>query len=117
MIEQQNVLLKQQQIALRQQIAQEESKKKTDKNRIKQWKDELAEIDKLIADNKEKAVDAIFGEDVKSAISSFADAYVRAIGAGEDKMKSMKDVTKKMIQGVIAEMIKADLEPTVKKSS
>lgn len=114
MIEQQNVLLKQQQTALRQQIAQEEAKKKTDKNRIKQWKDELAEIDKLISDNKEKAIDAIFGEDVQSAISNFADAYVRAIGAGEDKMKSMKDVAKKMIQGVIAEMVKADLEPTVK---
>lgn len=113
LIEQQNTLLRQKQVALRQQIAKEESKKKTDKNRVKEWKKELEEIDKLINENKEKAKDAIFGEDVKTAISNFADAYVKAWGAGEDKIKSVKDVVKNMIRATITEMMKGDFAKAV----
>ena len=113
LIEQSNVMLKQRQTAIRQQIAEEKSKKKTDKNRIKKWEKEISEIDDMIADNKVKAVDAIFGSDVKSAIDDFANAYVSAWGAGEDKISAVKGSVKKMIQGVITEMLKADLAPTV----
>lgn len=113
LIEQSNVMLKQRQIALKQQIAEENAKKKTDKNRIKAWKKEYDEISALIEDNKEKAVDAIFGQDVKSAISDFTNAYVSAWGAGDDKVKSIKDSVSKMIRGMITEMINADFAPTV----
>lgn len=115
LIEQSNVMLKQRQIALKQQIAEENAKKKTDKNRIKEWEKEYDEISALIEENKEKAVDAIFGQDVKSAISDFTNAYVSAWGAGEDKIKSTKDAVAKMIRGVITEMINADFAPTVEK--
>lgn len=113
MIEQQNVMLKQQQILLRQQIAEEKSKKRTDKDKIKEWESTLADIDKQIAENKEKAVDAIFGEDVKSAIDNFASAWLSAWSSGEDKAKGMKDVVKKMIKNIISEMIKSDLSGTI----
>lgn len=113
LIEQSNVILRQQQIALKQQIAEEKAKKKSDEKRIKEWEREYEEINKLIEDNKEKAVDAIFGKDVKNAISDFTNAYVSAWGAGEDKIKSTKDAVYKMIRGVIAEMINADFAPTV----
>lgn len=115
LIEQSNVMLRQRQIALKQQIAEEEAKKHTDKNRIKEWKKEYDEINTLIDENKEKAVDAIFGQDVKSAISEFTNAYISAWGAGEDKIKSTKDAVNKMIRGVITEMINADFAPTVEK--
>jgi len=113
LIEQSNVMLKQRQIALKQQIAEEEAKKKTDKKRIDSWKKEYDEISDLIEDNKEKAVDAIFGQDVKSAINDFTNAYVSAWGAGKDEIKSTKDAVTKMVRGVITEMIKADFAPTV----
>jgi DNA repair exonuclease SbcCD ATPase subunit len=113
LIEQSNVILRQQQIALKQQIAEEKAKKKSDEKRIKEWEREYEEINKLIEDNKEKAVDAIFGQDVKNAISDFTNAYVSAWGAGEDKIKSTKDAVYKMIRGVITEMINADFAPTV----
>jgi tape measure domain-containing protein len=113
LIEQSNVMLRQRQTAIRQQIAEEKAKKKTDENRIKEWEKEISKIDDMIADNKVKAVDAIFGSDVKSAIDDFANAYVSAWGAGEDKISSVKESVKKMIQGVITEMLKADLAPTV----
>lgn len=113
LIDQQNKMLEQQKLLIQQQIAEEEDKKHTDDDRIKEWQDQLDEINETIEDNKAKAQDAIFGADVKSAIDDFANAYVDAWGAGEDRAKSMKDTVKKMIKGVIVEMMKADLAPTV----
>lgn len=109
LIEQQNKLLQQQKLLIQQQIREEEEKKKTDDNKIKEWKDKIDEINETIEDNKEKQIDAIFGADVQSAIDDFAEAYIDAWAAGEDKAKSMKDVVKKMIKGVVVEMLKADL--------
>lgn len=109
MIEQQNVMIKQQQILIKQQIEQEKAKKKTDDEKIKAWENEYENLNKLIEDNKEKAVDVIFGEDVKSAIDGFAEAYVSAWEAGDDKMKSSKDLAKKMIKSMLVEAMKANI--------
>ena len=109
LIEQNNALLRQQQIAIEQQIKQEEQKKKTDKNKIKEWYNELEAIDKKIADNKVKAVDAIYGEDIQSAIDRFAQAYIDMWAAGDDKAKSRKDFVKNMIKSMIMEAMKSDI--------
>lgn len=109
LIEQQNKLLQQQKLLIEQQIREEEEKKKSDNNKIKEWKDKIDEINETIEGNKEAQIDAIFGADVQSAIDDFAEAYIEAWAAGEDKAKSMKDVVKKMIKGVVVEMLKADL--------
>lgn len=110
MIEQQNTLLEQQKVLIRNQIAEEKSKKKTDLDRIKEWENQIEEIDQLIADNKEKAVDAIFGEDLKSAIDNFSSAYAEAWASGGDKAKSAKDVVRKMMQQMVTESIKAAIQ-------
>lgn len=115
LIEQQNKLLQQQKILIEQQIREEEEKKKTDNNKIKEWRDKIDEINETIEDNKEAQIDAIFGADVQSAIDDFAEAYIEAWAAGEDKAKSMKDVVKKMIKGVVVEMLKADLATPIEK--
>lgn len=109
MIEQQNVMLKQQQILIRQQIEQEKQKKKADKDKIAEYERIYDELNMKIEDNKEKAVDAMFGEDIKSAIDNFADAYVKAWEAGDDKMKSSKDLAKKMIKSMVIEAIKSNI--------
>lgn len=110
LIDQQNTLLEQQKVFIQQQIKEEEAKKKTDKERIKNWKEEIEEIDKLISDNKEKMIDAIFGEDVESAIENFSDALVDAWAAGENKAESTKDVVKKMMRQMVTESIKAAIQ-------
>ena len=115
LIEQQNKLLQQQKLLIEQQIREEEKKKKSDNNKIKEWKDKIDEINETIEGNKEKQIDAIFGADVQSAIDDFAEAYIEAWAAGEDKAKSMKDVVKKMIKGVVVEMLKADLATPIEK--
>lgn len=110
LIDQQNTLLEQQKVLIRNQIAEEKDKKKTDWDRIKEWENQIEEINKLIEDNKEKAVDAIFGEDLKSAIDNFASAYADAWEAGEDRAKSAKDVVRDMMRQMVTESIKAAIQ-------
>lgn len=107
LIDQQNTLLEQQKVLIRNQIAEEKSKKKTDWGRIDEWEKQIEDIDKVIAGNKEKKIDVIFGEDLKAAIENFAQAYAEAWSAGDDKAKSSKELVKNMIKQMITEAIKA----------
>ena len=110
MIEQNNKLLEQQKILIQQQIREEQDKKKTDDSRIKEWQEQIEEINDVIAENKEKAKDAIFGENLKSAIDNFANAQAEAWASGEDRAESAKDTVKKMMRQMVTESIKAATE-------
>ena len=110
LIDQQNTLLEQQKVLIQQQIREEQDKKKTDKDRIKEWQNQIDEINEAIAENKEKAKDAIFGEDLKSAIDNFASAQAEAWAAGEDRAESVKEAVKKMMRQMVTESIKAATE-------
>lgn len=107
LIDQQNTLLEQQKVLIRNQIAEEQSKKKSDAGRIEEWQKQIEDIDKVIAGNKEKKIDVIFGEDLKAAIENFAQAYADAWSAGDDRAKSSKELVKNMIKQMITEAIKA----------
>lgn len=98
LIEDQNKLLEQQKVLIQNQIKEEQDKKNTDSDRIKEWENQIDEINNLISDNKEKAINVIFGEDLKSAIDNFAEAYADAWASGENRAKSAKDVVKQMMQ-------------------
>lgn len=110
LIEDQNKLLEQQKLLIEQQIREEQDKKNTDDERIKEWQRQIEEINQTIEDNKEAAVDAIFGEDLQSAIENFADAYAEAWANGEDKAESAKDSVKKMMRQMVTESIKAAMQ-------
>lgn len=110
LIDQQNKLLEQQKVLIQQQIREEQDKKKTDKDRIKEWQSQIDEINEAIAGNKEKTKDAIFGEDLKSAIDNFANAQAEAWASGEDRAESAKDTVKKMMRQMVTESIKAATE-------
>ena len=114
LIQQQNTLLEQQKLLIQKQIKEEEDKKKTDHNRIKEWRNEIEEIDQLIQDNKEAAVDTIFGEDVSSAIEDFAESYAEAWASSEDKAESAKDTVKRMMRQMVTESIKAAIQSSGK---
>ena len=114
LIEDQNKLLEQQKVLIQNQIKEEQDKKNTDSNRIKEWENQIDGINNLISDNKEKAIDVIFGEDLKSAIDNFAEAYVDAWASGENRAKSAKDVVKQMMQKMVTESIKAAIKSSNK---
>lgn len=114
MIAQQNALLEIQKALIKAQIAEEEAKKDPDNERINAWKETLDEIDGKIEDNKEKAIDAIFGEDLKSAIENFASAYADAWAEGSSKAQAAKDVVKEMMRKMVTESIKAVIQSSKK---
>lgn len=107
LIEQQNKLLEQQKVLIQNQIKEEQDKKKTDEDRIKEWEQQIEEINELIDENKEKAVDAIFGEDVQSAIDRFSTAVTDMWANNTNASKSARDAVKQMMQQMVTESIKS----------
>lgn len=107
LIEQQNTLLEQQKVLIQQQIKEEQDKKKTDEGRIKEWEQQIEDINDLIEENKEKAVDAIFGEDVKSAIERFSSAVTDMWANNTNASKSARDAVKQQMQQMVTESIKS----------
>ena len=113
MIEQQNKLLEQQKVLIQQQIREEEDKKKTDDERIREWEQQIDDINAALEENKEKAVEAITGTDVMSAIDDFAQAYANAWAAGTDAAKASTDTVKNLIKTSLLEFLKKQLSPDV----
>lgn len=113
LIKQQDANLRQQKKLLEEQIRLEEEKKKTDKNKVQQYKDAIKEIDDALAETQDRVIEAIIGQDVSSAIDEFANAYIDAWAAGEDKAASMKEVVRKMIKSAVTELVKSRLSPEV----
>ncbi len=113
LIRQQDELDKQQKRLIQQQIEIEKSKKKTDWNRIADMEKAIREIDERLEDTIDRQIEAIVGEDVLSAIDEFAEAYVDAWEAGEDRAKAMKDVVKSMVKSAVTELVKSRLSPEV----
>lgn len=113
LIRKQNELLEKQKRLIQQQIKEEEAKKNTDDERIKEWKLELEDINQQIQDNKQAQIDAIFGDEVSSAISDFAEAYADAWSSNEDRAKTAADFIREQIKSAIVEAMKADISEPV----
>lgn len=110
LLEQQNSMLQTQKTLIQNQINEELAKKHTDDERVREWREQIEEIDELIAENRKKAEDAIFGEDIQAAIENFADAYADAWANGTDSATSTRDVVKKMMQSMVKESINAAIQ-------
>lgn len=113
LIDQQNKLLEQQKVIIQQQIEEERNKKKPDDDRIKDWQKQLEDINAQLQDNKEKAVEAITGTDVMSAIDEFAQAYSEAWATGTDAAEASTKIVQNLIKTAIIEFLKKKLSPSV----
>lgn len=113
LINQQNKLLEQQKVIIQQQIEEERNKKKTDDDRIKDWQKQLEDINAQLEDNKEKAVEAITGTDVMSAIDEFAQAYSEAWATGSNAAEASTKIVQNLIKTAIIEFLKKKLSPSV----
>lgn len=113
LIDQQNKLLEQQKLLIQQQIKEEQDKKKSDDNRIKEWQKRLDDINARLEENKEKAIEAITGTDVMSAIDEFAKAYADAWATGENAAESSAKAVQTLIKTAIIKFLKKKLSPSV----
>lgn len=84
LIDKQNELLEQQKLLIQQQIMEEEDKKKTDDDRIKQWKQQIEDIDNQIKDNAEQAQEAIAGISFDTFRNNFLDTLMDMDSSAED---------------------------------
>lgn len=110
LIEDQNKLLEQQKVLIRQQIAEERDKKDSDEGRIKEWEQQIEDINDAIEENKEAAIDAIFGEDVQSAIERLSSGLADSWEKGTKAIESAHDAVKTMMQQMVTESIKAAIQ-------
>lgn len=99
-IRQQQIELKKLQIeALRSAIAEERELKDPDEDKIAGWESQIQTLQDDIEDLETAAVDAIYGESIKTAIENFADALVDAwsngTSASEAANKYIRDMIKK----------------------
>ena len=105
-----NDLLEQQYKLIIKQKQEENLKKNPDQDRLAEWDKELEDIGIKLEENRIKAADAILGEDIKSAIENFAEAYADALSSSENKWVSVKDTAKNMMKQMVVESIKATLK-------
>ena len=103
---QQEEALKEQRKLIEQQIQAEKDKKKTDKGKIKEWQDQLEQIDVLLEESRQKQIEMLAGTDVKSAIDEFADALVDAYSQGEDAAEALGEVTRKTLANAVKDALK-----------
>jgi hypothetical protein len=113
LINQQDELLKQQKLMIQQQILEEKDKKKPDEERIKEWEKQLDDINLKLEENKEKAIEAITGTDVMSAIDEFAQAYSEAWATGTDAAEASTKIVQNLIKTAIIGFLKDKLSPSV----
>lgn len=106
-------LLKQQKVIIQKQLEAEKSKKKTDKEAVRRYEQAINDIDDQLAETEGKIVEAIFGQDVQSAIDEFARAYAEAFSLGEDAAAASAEVVKNMLKNALVESLKADIAPLV----
>jgi tape measure domain-containing protein len=115
MIKQQDANLRQQKKLIEEQMRLEKDKKKTDDGKVQQYQEALDKIDEELAQTQDRVTEAIIGTDVKSAIDEFAEAYIDAWAAGEDKAKAMKDVVKNMIKSAVTQLMKSKMKDEVQR--
>lgn len=114
LLEQQNKNLEEQNKKIREQIKNEESKKKKDEEKVQGFYDKIEENEAEIAENRKyRAIEAIMGSDIKSAIDQFADAYAEAWANGEKAAGKSANVVKNLIKTAIIDTLKSKLKPEV----
>lgn len=104
LIEQQSALLEQQKALIEQQIAEEDDKKNTDNDRIKEWQKEIDGINRAIEENAARAQEAITG----ISFESFRDSFYSSLS---DMSKSSEDFARdfeQMLQKAIINALMAD---------
>ena len=112
-LKQQNENLNEQISLIRKRIDEENRSANPDTDYLDELKGQLEDINTQIEDNKEAMKDAIFGEDIQSAISNFVSAYSEALGNGGSMRKMSKDFVESMVQSMVTESMKADASPVM----
>lgn len=98
--------MKQQQVELLGMISDEESKKKTDSGKIKEWQEQINELDRNIQDAIDEISKDILQTDAKTFADELGDALVEAFGKGEDAADAFSETVNKVLKEAVLNQLK-----------
>ena len=109
--------LEKQKILLQKMIKKEEDKKKTDKGKIKDWQQQISDLNAQIDDLKKSIVDDILQIDVKGLADKIGDALIEGFGRGEDALDSLNktadDVFRQMVKNALKLQLEKQMQPII----
>ena len=98
--------LQEQKILMEQMIQNEEAKKKTDKNKVNECKNAIADIDRQIQEIQENIASDILQTTAKELANTLGDALAEAFGKGEDAAKSFEKVANDVLKNAVLNQLK-----------
>lgn len=102
--------LEQQKVHLQNMIRQEQSKKKTDHNKIADWQNQINAINRSIDDIKTDVIRDVLQTDVVDAAAKVGDALVEAFGKGEDAVESLEKVANDMLKNMLKNQLNLKIQ-------
>lgn len=97
--------LAEQQILIQQQIEKEEDKKKTDRDKIADWENEIRENAEKMASIINDMMEDIIGSTAEDLASELGNAFFDAAAQGEDAMEAWHDTVKDIISDITKRMM------------
>lgn len=97
--------LKKQREELQEQYGLEDDKKKTDKTKLEDYKQQIAELDDQIKHFYEDLASEQYGVDIKGWAGQMADALTEAFAKGEDAAAAFDKTVSEILSGLVKEMI------------
>ena len=98
--------MEEQQEHLRQMISDEERKKKTDHDRIVEFNEQIAELERQKQDMLAEIAKDITQTDAKTFADQLGDALVEAFGKGEDAAKAFNETVDDILRNAVLNMLK-----------
>ena len=98
--------MKEQQEHLKASWEAEESKKKTDHDRVNDFKEQYAELGRQIEDMIDEISNDLLQTNAKDFANELGDALVEAFGKGEDAAKAMKTTVNSVLKNLVVNQLK-----------
>lgn len=84
----------------------EDSKKKTDKDKLADYKEQIAELDRQIEDMYDDIAEDIVGTSAKDFATDLADSLTDAFAEGEDAAKAFEETVNDVLKNAIVNQLK-----------
>lgn len=104
--------MKEQQEHLKASWEAEESKKKTDHDRVNDFKEQYAELGRQIEDMIDEISNDLLQTSAKDFANDLGDALVEAFGKGEDAAKAMKTTVNSVLKNLVVNQLKKNFLET-----
>lgn len=102
--------LEQQKVALEGMIRAEDKKKKTDHDKINDWRQQINGINQTIDELKENIISDVLQTNIKDMASQMGDALVEAFGRGEDGVDAINAAFDNLVKNILKNQLNKALE-------